>query len=182
MPSFKPAIVLVALALAGCSQTQSLDDAATGLKVTVDGDYLVEAWDLQQPYTAMIAVSGRNGHPFVPGETAPICIVAFQPLPDNAGTTQAQINANVPQWGKAVEAELAPALRFEAQETFEQNGLIGYQMITSPKGATSAKMRIVLSVLETPKGRTVVNCSGDAQTLTQAMPTYNLIRAGVTAP
>ena len=43
-------------------------------------------------------------------------------------------------------------------------------------------MRIVLYIMETPRGRTAVNCSGNAETLAKAMSTYDLIRDGVTPP
>ena len=176
--------VAAILALAGCSQTHSLSDPASGLAVSVEGDYVVENWDLQAPYTAMIAVKGRNGHPFIPGETmAPICVAAFQPLPENASATQAEINASVPEWVAQVEAIMAQAVRFEAREPFESKGLSGYRFVTTPLGpAFPAKMRLVLYVMETPRGRTLVNCSADAETLARAMPTYDLIRDGVTPP
>ena len=180
---FSGLALFAVIALAGCSQTHSLSDAATGLTVSVEGDYVVENWVLQPPYTAMIAIKGRNGHPFIAGETvAPICIAAFQPLPESASTTQAEINASVPEWVAQIEQVMAQAVRFETREPFEFKGLAGQKLVATPLGTFSAKMRIVLYVMETPKGRTVVNCSAHAETLAKAMPTYDLIRDGVTPP
>lgn len=179
-----PPLVLAALALAGCSpQTHSASDPGTGLAVSVTGDYLVEPWELQPPYSAMIAVKGKDGHPFIPDETvAPICIAAFQPMSDSAGLTQAELNAALPEWAGRMEDELGSVMRFEAREPFEHRGLAGYRFVTTPLGTFTAKVRIVLYVMETPKGRTVVNCSANAETFAKAMPTYDLIRNGVTAP
>lgn len=183
MRLFGPVLLLAVMVLAGCSQTHSLSDAASGLAVSVEGDYVIENWPLQQPYTAMIAIKGRNGHPFIAGETAaPICIAAFLPLPENASTTQAEINASVSEWVAQVQEMMAQAVRFEANEPFEFKGLAGQKFIATPLGPFSAKMRIVLYVMETPKGRTLVNCSANAETLAKAMPTYDLIRDGVTPP
>lgn len=183
MSSFKPAVMLLTLSLLGCSQTHSLTDPVTGLAVSVEGDYLVENEAPQGAYAAMIAVKGRNGHPFIPEETiVPICTAAFQPMPDNAPLTQAEINAGVPQWAAEIEAGMAQVMRFETREPFEFKGISGYKFVASPLGTFSAKMRIVLYVMETPKGRTVLNCSGHAETLAKAMPTYDLIRDGVSPP
>lgn len=184
MRRFGPVLLCLAtLALAGCSQTHSVSDAATGLAITVEGDYVVEAWPLQPPYAAMIAVKGRDGHPFVADETvAPICVAAFQPMPDNAGLSQAELNAAIPDWAARAEAEMSQGMRFEAREPFEHKGLAGYRFVTTPLGTFTAKMRMVLYVMETPAGRTVVNCSGNAETLAKAMPTYDAIRDGVTPP
>lgn len=176
-------LIATTIALAGCSQTHSLSDVATGLAVTVEGDYIVENWPLQAPYTAMIAVKGKDGHPFVADETiAPICVAAFQPFPENASMTQAELNALVPERAALMETEMAQGMRFEAREPFTFKDIAGYRFVVTPLGPLTAKMRIVLYVMETPRGRTVVNCSGNAETLARAMPTYDLIRDGVTPP
>ena len=176
-------LLTTTIALAGCNQTHSLDDAATGLKVSVEGNYVVENWELQSPYTAMIAIKGRDGHPFIAGETvAPICVAGFQPMAENAALTQTELNAEVSEWAAYLESEMAGVVRFEAREPFEFKGISGHRFVTTPLGNFTAKMRIVLYVMQTPKGRTVVNCSGHAETLARAMPTYDLIRDGVTPP
>lgn len=183
MRLFGPALLLTVIALAGCSQTHSLSDAATGLTVSVEGDYVVENWPLQPPYTAMIAIKGRSGHPFIAGETvAPICIAAFLPLSENTSATQVEINAAVSEWIARVEETMAQAVRVETREPFEFKGLAGQKLVATPLGTFTAKTRIVLYVMETPRGRTVVNCSANAETLAKAMPTYDLIRDGVTPP
>jgi hypothetical protein len=182
-----PVLLFSALALVGCSQahaqTHTLTDDTTGLAVSVEGDYLIEAETPQGLYTATIGIKGRNGHPFISEPTkVPICTASFQPMPEAAALTQAELNALSPQWSAEVEKSLAAQVRFEAREPFEFKGVSGYKFVLSPSDTFSAQMRIVLYVMQTPKGRTVLNCSGSATTLAEAMPTYELMRDGLTLP
>jgi hypothetical protein len=113
---------------------------------------------------------------------APICVAAFQPFPENAALTQAELNALVPDRAAEMEIEMAQVMRVEAREPFGFKDIAGQRFVVTPLGTFTAKMRIVLYFMETPRGRTLVNCSANAETLAKAMPTYELIRDGVTPP
>lgn len=161
----------------------AVEDAATGLKVDLPGDFAIEA-SQRSNYQALFGVSPLSGQPSSAGSPY-LCEVGFQAAPSNQGMTQDQINKAMsePSWSQMAQAGLEPAFTINSEQDFALNGVGGLEFIATPKaGPEALNVRVFLSFMETPKGRTVVSCATTAPEIDGALPVFRAIRQGVTPP
>lgn len=179
------ALLLTALCLA-TPTVFALEDTATGLKVELSDDFRLERSPEPSPaYDVLIGVDTVSGDPPIVGTSDYLCGVAFIASSQNAEMTQAEINAviDTPEWGDLARQSMAATMTFEQATTFQLAGITGTEFIAIPKnGPDHDNVRLVLSVLETPKGRTMVSCVATATTLKNALPVFRTIRDGITPP
>ena len=177
-------VVFAALVLAGCSKTQTFEDPVNGIKLTVIGDYWIFSEPpFGRPDITMLFVAASNGpHPFLDNVDRPMCVVSFVPVPDLVGKTQAEINATALEWPDMLIEEMGDGVVIEKSEPFKIGDVAGMETIAVPTGTVTGKERLVFSTLATQRGRATVTCTGNVDTLAQAMPTYRMVRDGVTLP
>lgn len=173
-------IALLALALPAIAA----EDKATGLVVELpEAEFIIEPSTLTGQYTANFGVNTVSGEPSLIGGKY-LCEVGFQPGPQNADLTQDEINATLaaPEWVAMAQGRMSSIFEFDGTEQFELAGATGYQFIAIPKQAGAEDVRVVLTMIETPKGRTAISCATNEQQLDQALPVFRTIRQGVTPP
>lgn len=162
----------------------AMEDEATGLAVELpEAEFTIEPSALTGQYTANFGVNTVSGEPSLIGGKY-LCEVGFQPGPKNAGLSQDEINASVeaPEWVTMAQGTMSSIFDFDGAEQFELAGATGYQFIAIPKQAGAQDVRVVLTMIETPKGRTAISCATNAQQLDKALPVFRAIRQGVTPP
>ena len=174
--------LLVNLTLAPVALAQ--EDAATGLAINLPDDFIVEAVPPAAPYTANFGVKSASGTPANFEGEAWLCQVSFAPAPQNADLSQDEINEMVtsPEWLQLAKDSMAPVFNFEDDSGFELAGFNGHEFIAVPKQAGAEQVRLVLSMLETSKGRTAISCVAHADTLEAALPVFRTIRDAVAPP
>lgn len=165
----------------------AVEDSATGLKVELSDDFIVEVapFPVTPQYDVLIGVNAASGQPPIVGNSDYLCGVAFVTAPQNAKLSQAEINAMIdtPEWGMQARAAMEALMTFSTTEPFQLGDATGAEFVATPKiGPDHDNVRLVLSLVETPKGRTVVTCTATASTLKKAMPVFRTIRDGVTPP
>lgn len=174
--------VLASLTLAPAAFAQ--EDAATGLAIDLPDDFTVEAIPPAAPYTANFGVKSASGTPANFDGEAWLCQVSFAPAPQNADLSQDEINNMVtsPEWLQLAKDSMAPVFDFEQDSGFELAGFNGHEFVAVPKQAGAENVRLVLSMLETSKGRTAISCVADEATLDEALPVFRTIRDSVAPP
>ena len=176
-----PFLVFAAAVLA--TPTFAAEDA-TGLAVNLPDTFTVEAAPSPPPYSVTFGVKATSGEPApLEGETY-VCQVSFQAVAGNAELTMETINAQIgtPAWVAMAKEGMASIFDFVSDSSFELAGYKGHEFIGTPKQKGAENVRLVLSTLETAKGRTAISCVTDAERLDEALPTFHTIRDGVTPP
>lgn len=178
---FASSLVLVAILAA---PALAAEDAATGLAVNLPDTFVVEASASPPPYDVTFGVTSASGDPAPLTGEKYLCQVSFQSVPNNAGLTMEKINEQIgsPGWIGMAKDGMSSILDFVSDSSFELDGYKGHEFIGMPKQKNSEHVRLVLSMVETAKGRTAVSCVTNADGLDAALPTFHTIRDAVTPP
>lgn len=162
----------------------AVEDAATGLAVSLpSADFTVEPSSLRGGYAASFGVNAVSGKPSLVGGQY-LCDVGFEPNPQSAEISQSDINTEVekPEWADMIAESMAVFFKFIDRQSFSLAGASGVEFIAIPNARDGETIRIVVSMLETPHGRTTVSCATSTDQLEEALPIFRAIRAGVTPP
>lgn len=180
------AATLLALALVTTS-TQAFEHKASGFAVDLPDTFIVDPGiDQMDDYDILVGINPVSGDP-APADMSPfVCQAGFQGSDGNAGMRQKEINAmasGTNDWTRRIISAFEPVMRIDAYENFNLLGITGIQLTTTPKlGPNAANTRIVFSILETPKGRTMLVCTATRQGIWRALPTFRTIRGGIIPP
>lgn len=179
---FPPALVLVAAVLA--APAFAAEDATTGLGVNLPDTFVVEASTSPPPYNVTFGVKTASGDPAPLEGEKYLCQVSFQDVPANAGLSMEKINEQIgsPGWIAMAKDGMSSIFDFVSDASFELDGYKGHEFIGMPKQKNAEHVRLVLSMVETAKGRTAISCVTDADGLEAVLPTFHAIRDGVTPP
>lgn len=171
-------------AVACLAPASAAEDQASGLAVNLPGDFVVETLPPSAPYTANFGIKSTSGEPATFEGEPFLCQVSFAPAPQNAGLAQAEINDMIKSeaWVGLAKKSMEPAFTFESDGGFELAGFNGHEFIGVPKQTGGENVRLVLSMLETAKGRTAISCVASKETLEDRLKTFHTIRDGVTPP
>ena len=173
----------VAVTLSGlAARAQSVSDPQTGLSVTPPLGYEAKPGPSRGRNTAVIDVKRRDDR-----DTG--CKIAFQPVAQNQGFSQAQINelAGTPQRLTVVESTLGLLYEVREVEQIEHDGVRGSAATATFKPipglpSRASEMMNVFYLLETPVGRTTVICISDKQDFAGRRGEFNNVLRGVTLP
>ena len=179
---FASSLVLVAAILA--APAFAAEDAETGLAVTLPDTFVVEAVESPPPYNVTFGVKSASDDPAPLTGEKYLCQVSFQSVPGNADLTEEKINEQIgsPSWVAMAKEGMASIFDFVSDSSFELDGYKGHEFIGKPKQKNAEHVRLVLSMVETAKGRTAISCVTDADRLDAVLPTFHTIRDGVTPP
>jgi hypothetical protein len=178
---FASSLVLVAILAAPAI---AAEDAATGLAVNLPDTFVVEASTSPPPYNVTFGVKSASDEPAPLKDEKYLCQVSFQDVPNNAGLTMEKINEQIgsPGWVAMAKDGMSSIFEFVSDSSFELAGYKGHEFIGMPKQKNAEHVRLVLSMVETARGRTAISCVTDADRLDAVLPTFHTIRDAVTPP
>lgn len=179
---FLSALGLVSLALV--APAFAAGDKASGLAVDLSDDFVVEPTPGDGNFTANFGIKSASGTPAnFEGEDY-LCQVSFAPAPENAALSAKEINAMVAtaDWVNLAKNTMSVMFDFTEDSAFTLGDVNGHEFIATPKAEGAENVRLVLSMLETTKGRTAISCVADEANLDEALPVFRSIRDGVTPP
>lgn len=179
---FASSLVLVAAILA--TPAFAAEDAETGLAVNLPETFVVEAAESPPPYNVTFGVKSASDEPAPLTGEKYLCQVSFQDVPANADLTIEKINEQIgsPSWVAMAKDGMSSIFDFVSDASFELDGYKGHEFIGKPKQKNAEHVRLVLSMVETAKGRTAISCVTDADRLDAVLPAFHTIRDGVTPP
>ncbi|MDR3474481.1 MAG: hypothetical protein P4M09_22760 [Devosia sp.] len=157
-------------------------DAASGLKVDPPQPFVV-APAKSQTYDVAVVVNSLTGAPPLGAGDNYLCQIGYQGLPGNADLDQEEINLQVeqPDWLDHAAAAMSRSFDVTGKATFVLDGATGIELVGKPKDSTHAS-GVFVSMVDTPKGRTTVNCATRPEEIDGAVNQFRLIRASVTLP
>jgi hypothetical protein len=179
-----PAVILAVMLLTVSSHAETFEDSHSGIRISVDDAFKVVSEPVAgQPDASMIFIIPQDGkHPFVPDSQTPMCVLTQWPEPEFASLSQAEINADAPNWPADIVADMGGGAELESATPFEHQGLAGMEVVTHLTQSVTAEEYLVFFALATPRGRASIACAATSQTLGLALPAYRHIRDGLTLP
>lgn len=177
-------LLIAALLLGGAAGPAlaiPFEDPATGFKVDPPPPYFVQPARSTTYDEAVVIKSTTNTPPTAPGDPY-LCQIGLKKAADPGALTQAAINDQVGQPDFLANAAAAFAQTFDvsSQATFTQQGATGIELVGTSK--TGDGTGIFVSLVDTPIGRTSLNCVTPAAQLDNALAPFRQIRNAITLP
>lgn len=176
-------LVLLGLALAaGPAQAAGFIDGATGFAVDPPPPFAV-APARSTTYDVAVVINSLSGSPPLGEGDNSLCEAGYKGQAEPAGLTQEEINLEVarPEWLDGVAAALSQSFEVTGRQTFVLGGATGVELVGRPKhGAPGAG--VFISMIDTPAGRTTLNCATRIEALAGALNPFRQIRASITPP
>ena len=157
-------------------------DPATGFAVEPPKSFTVRP--VKSPtYDIAVRINSLTGTPPLGPGTNYLCQIGYKAAPANAALSQEEINLSVqrPEWVENVAAALSRSFDITGKGTFWLDGATGVELVGTPKDMTAASA-IFISLIDTPTGRTTLNCATRPDAMAAALNVFRLIRAGITLP
>jgi len=182
-------LVIAAAVLAGISGLLPLPalasgfvDAVTGFKVDPPQPFVV-APAKTKSYDLAVIVNSLNGKPSLGADDNYLCQVGYKAEPENADFAQEDINLQVeqPEWLDNAAQAMSQTFDIAGKATFVLNGATGIEIIGKSKDPAHGAS-VFVSMIDTPKGRTTLNCATRPEEMDAAINQFRLIRATITPP
>jgi hypothetical protein len=157
-------------------------DGATGFAVDPPAPFIV-APSKSKSYDLVVIINSTTGSPSLGAGDNFLCQVGYKRLPDNHDLTQDEINLQQERPARldGVAETLSRSFDVTGKATFVLNGATGIELIGKPKDTTKAA-GVFMSMIETPQGRTTLNCATRPEEIDKAVDQFRLIRASITPP
>ncbi len=166
------------------SPALALTDETTGLAVDPPPPFVASTG--QHPrHDAVINIKSTTGTPHGANVDGSLCTVAYKHAPQNARLSQDDINAGIvkPEWMARMKAGFQLAFALDEPVPFQASGISGVELQGRPKAGPGAQeVRIYISLVETPKGRTMMTCATKQADMPKALPQFRKIRDAVRPP
>jgi hypothetical protein len=170
------AVIGATIGGAGAAAGAEFRDPKTGLAVNPPPGFTARLGKASMGDTVEIEVER---------ETPPAsCTVSFQESAANRSLTQQQINdmTGKPEWLELIRTAMGAMHEIIVLESRTQDGAVGAVLVVKPKMEMLAKFRTYQALFETPRGRTVVQCTASQNRFDGLRQDYDAITAGVTLP
>jgi hypothetical protein len=157
-------------------------DGQSGLAVNPPAPFVVSPAK-SKSYDVAVVINSLSGSPSLGAGDYYLCQVGFKGVPENADLAQEEINIQVsqPEWLDNAAEALSQSFDISAKSTFVLHGATGIELVGKPKDASHAA-GLFISMIDTPMGRTTLNCATRPEELDKAVNQFRLIRAGITPP
>jgi len=175
-------LLLAAAILAQPAAAAAYVDGPTGFSVDPPAPFIV-APAKSQSYDLAVIINSTTGVPSLGAGDNFLCQVGYKSLPDNNDFTQDEINLQQeqPERLDGVADALSRSFAVTGKATFVLHGATGLELIGKPKDPSKTS-GVFMSMIETPQGRTTLNCATRPEEIDKAVDQFRLIRASITPP
>lgn len=163
----------------------AFEDAATGFRVTPPPPFVVEPVDGDPRVDVKLRIRSRTGKPTALNPRWGICIVNFGLRRSPEPITKAELGTVTenPRRPGTIRESLSASFDFSKTELFELQGYRGVelqgQFTRTPDLMGS---RTFVSIVDSVKGRTMMNCTTPDAEFDEALPQFRAIRASIALP
>ena len=167
--------------LAGPAAAIPFEDPTSGFKIDPPVPFFVQPAK-SDSYDFAAVINSTTGTPATGEGDSYLCQVGFKAQAESADLTQEEINLQVqaPDWLDNAASALAATFDVTGKTTFMLEGATGIELVGQPKDTHGAA--VFVSIIDTPKGRTTLNCATPSAGLQDALNQFRLIRASITLP
>ncbi|MBL8590853.1 MAG: hypothetical protein JNK46_20145 [Methylobacteriaceae bacterium] len=177
-------VAFLLASLAAPAAAQGFRDEATGFAVNPPAPFVAQATTRRQ-FDVGAGISPTTGVPPIAGTGKYLCEAGFKAAPQNAGLTQAEINALSAgkEWRDIARAMFGVVFHVDAMRSARIGAIAGVEIEARPKfGPDYENARVFAAIHETPKGRVTMICSTTKAAWAKALPAFRAVRATITAP
>lgn len=178
------ALLISGLLTASSSVFAEFSDATTGFAIRPPPEFTTQSTTRRQ-FDVGVGIAAVSGTPTAAGNSAFVCEAGFKAAATNNSLTVSEINAFVdkPEWRNLIRATFELIGTVTAEHLFTQEGYRGIELQVTPKmGPNAANVRIVVSIMETSKGRTTFLCNTTTKDIEMGLPQFRAIRSSITLP
>ena len=160
----------------------SFVDPVSGFKVDPPAPFFVLPAK-STTYDLAVVINSQSGSPSMGKGDNFLCQIGYKSLPDNNDLAQDEINlqSGSPDRLEGVAAALSRSFEVTDKAVFELNGATGIELIGKPKNPDQTSS-VFVSMIETPAGRTTLNCATRVEEMDKAADQFRLIRSSITPP
>lgn len=180
-PSIARAAVAI-LCLASAARANTVQDAASGLRVEAPAGYVASALPPGRGQAAQVEVKTAS-------DTDTGCQVAFNAAPQNSSLSQVEIDTLMggAEWQDKAKAALSALYDIRATQPFQAGPRRGLVIVGDfrdrPELPPRAReIRTLFVIQETPRGRTSTVCAGERTSFEARQPEFMAVAAGTTPP
>ena len=184
MATVMSAVLAAALADAPLG-AQTVADSATGFAITPPDSFSVHRTTNRTQFDVGFGIRAKGDSASGGTDGGFLCEAGFKSAPQNASLTREQINVLVddPDWRNLVRANLNLVFDIVMEEAFTLQGYRGVEVTLRPKAAPgNPDLRLFMSLVETPKGRTTMLCNSSASGIAAALGTFRGLRQAIRLP
>jgi hypothetical protein len=159
-------------------------DPSTGFAIAPPAGFSTQPTTRRQ-FDVGVGIAAISGTPGAAGTSAFVCEAGFKAAAANNQLTVAEINALIdkPEWRKLIRSTFELIGTVTAERRFTQEGYRGIELQVTPKaGPDAANVRMVVSMIETARGRTTLLCNTTRKDIGKGLPQFRAIRASLTLP
>jgi hypothetical protein len=180
-PALFVVLLLAGAAVAGPAFAIPFEDPVNGFKVDPPAPYFVQPAQ-SATYDDAVVIRSQSGTPAMGVGDSYLCQVGFKALAESAALSQEQINLEVqqPDWLAKAATALSQSFDIASKSTFMLDGATGIELVGRPKSGEGSG--VFISMVDTPAGRTTLNCATPSNQLDGAVNQFRLIRASITLP
>ncbi len=177
-----PALTICLTLSALPASAASFVDAASGFKVDPPAPFFVQRAK-STTYDIVVVVNSMSGSPPLGAGDNFLCQVGYKKLIGNNDLVQEEINlaAGSPDRLENLATALSRSYDVTGKAIFDLNGATGIELIGKPRDAGTTA-GVFVSMIDTPAGRTTLNCATRPEDIDRAVEQFRLIRASVTPP
>lgn len=175
-------VTVAILCLASAARANTIQDAASGLKVETPPGYVASALPPGRGQAARVEVKTAS-------DTDTGCQIAFTAAPQNSGLSQSQIDTLMEDagWQDKAKAALSAFYDIRATKPFQAGTRHGLIIIGDFKDRPelpprAREIRTLFVIQETPRGRTSTVCAGERAGFEAREPEFVAVAAGTTPP
>lgn len=160
----------------------SFVDPVTGFKVDPPAPFVVQPAK-SASYDITVVINSLSGSPSLGAGDNFLCQVGYKGMPGNNDFTQDEINLQITSSDRLDKVAAALSRNFEVtgKTIFELDGVTGIELIGKPKDAGKTA-GVFVSMIDTPAGRTTLNCATRPEEIDKAAEQFRLIRSSITPP
>jgi hypothetical protein len=163
-------------------QAAGFVDGASGFKVDPPAPFTVRPAK-SATYDLAVVINSLTGHPSLGAGDTYLCQIGYKHQADDVALTQDEINQQVeePDWLDNAAAALGHSFTVTSKSTFVLDGATGVELVGMPKDATHAS-GVFVSMIDTPAGRTTLNCATRPEEVDSAAAAFRLLRSAIKLP
>ena len=156
----------------------------SGFGITPPTGFTAEQTSRKQ-FDVSVGVASATGKPSIAGNGRHQCEAGFKFSEKNNALTKAEINAFMrkPEWTNMARSTLETVFKIHTSTPFTLQGYRGAEFEMEPKsGPDAANTRMMMSIVETPKGRMTTICLTHLPEFSGAKKAFRAIRQSMTLP
>jgi hypothetical protein len=160
-------------------------DPATGFAARAPSGFTVEQVTNRRQFDVAVGLNPTADRPRRAGVSPHVCEAGFKAASANVGLSNRQLSEVIAgqQWRSTARTTIGQIFSISGERLFTLQGYRGVEYVAQPKmGPNAENVRMLLSIVETQKGRVTIVCGTVLDDFQSALPRFRDVRANLNLP